>query len=564
MLNKVARNKDSLDEFQTAADNLEANAAKWQEIEALLRKTIGRLSIAARGIDSNLNTQLKVISDLSREKKDDKLAAALSKLTDIIAALDEKPHSRQRRSDPVLFLLELLQGIHFDADQRLQLRTICSDLLISVANGQDRDKISSSIKSLSNLINENFDHLQNSNRPAQIILELISLLEIEDSHKSTIQRRFQQSSDLDNTELEVLAAEINPYLGLPASDTSINSTVTTLLERLSALQGIESSAQKIKVRIEDRPEIENWADTLNEIVGSISDTLTRLNNEKCELEGFIANVTRQLGEISGVIAQDYDDHLSDHEDTQSLQILVKEGMTLLQNDFHSNEDLGQMKQAINHNIGLIKGGVDEFVSRINQRHEATEERNERLSEQLSKMEQETQELQEKLNENREKLLHDTLTGVHSRLAYDEQILKELARSQRYSTEFCYAIIDIDFFKRINDDFGHSAGDKALKIVAQIMLRCSRKSDYVCRIGGEEFVFILPNTDVSQASTVIEKLRTAISETNIHFKKQRVALTVSAGITGNRSGDTADSIYERADAALYIAKNSGRNCQHISD
>lgn len=564
MLNKVAQNNDSLNQYQTAAHDLEVKAAKWLEIEALLRKTIGRLSIAARGVDSNLDSQLKVISELSREKKDDKLAAAVTKLSDIIAALDEKSHSRQRRSDPILFLLELLQGIHFDADQRIQLRTICSDLLISVANGQDRDKVSGSIKSLSELINENFDHVQNSNRPAQIILELISLLEIEDAHKSTIQRRFQEASDLDSTELEVLAAELNPYLGLPASETSINSTVSALLERLSTLQGVESSAQKIKAQIEDQLEIENWADTLNEIVDSISDTLNRLNSEKSELEDFIANVTRQLGEISGVIAQDYDAHLSDQEDTQSLQILVTEGMTLLQSEFQDNEDLGQMKLAINHNIDVIKEGVDEFVSRIHQRHEATEERNELLSSQLSKMEQETQELQEKLSENREKLLHDTLTGVHSRLAYDEQIQKELARAQRYASKFCYAIIDIDFFKRINDDFGHSAGDKALKIVAQIMLRCSRKSDYVCRIGGEEFVFILPNTDVSQALTVIEKLRTAISETNIHFKKQRVALTVSAGITEYRVDDTTDSIYERADAALYVAKNSGRNCQHVSD
>ncbi|MFT5219808.1 MAG: hypothetical protein ACI87H_001948, partial [Gammaproteobacteria bacterium] len=309
MLNKAARNNDSLNQYQSATDNLKAKTAEWHDIETLLRKTIGRLSIAARGIDSSLDTQLKVISELSREKKYDKLAAALAKLTDIIGALDDKTRSQQRRSDPVLFLLQLLQERHFDTDQRLQLRTICSDLLISAANGQDRDKVSSSIKSLSALINENFDLLQTDNRPAQIIVELVNLLEIEDSHKSKIQRRFQGAKDLDRTELEVLAAEINPYLGLPESDTSIRSTVNTLLERLSGLQGVESSAQKIKTRIEEKAEVVHWADTLNEIVSSISDTLTRLNKEKSELESFIANVTRQLGEISGVIAQDYDAHL---------------------------------------------------------------------------------------------------------------------------------------------------------------------------------------------------------------------------------------------------------------
>ena len=169
-----------------------------------------------------------------------------------------------------------------------------------------------------------------------------------------------------------------------------------------------------------------------------------------------------------------------------------------------------------------------------------------------------------LEENREKLLYDSLTGVYSRMAYDDRIVQELSRWDRYQTPFSYAIVDIDHFKRINDDYGHNAGDKALKIIAQIMLKHVRQSDYVFRIGGEEFVVLLSNTGVTRANETIEKLRSSIGESSFHFKGERVSVTVSAGITETREFDDFESIYERADAALYQAKHSGRNCQVISD
>ena len=169
-----------------------------------------------------------------------------------------------------------------------------------------------------------------------------------------------------------------------------------------------------------------------------------------------------------------------------------------------------------------------------------------------------------LSENREKLLYDSLTGVYSRMVYDERIVQELARWNRYQAPFSYAILDIDHFKRINDNYGHNAGDKALKIIAQGMLQYARQSDYVFRIGGEEFVLLLTNTAAVDAATMIERLRSGIAESPIHFKSEPVRLTGSGGITEARVGDSYDSIYERADTALYRAKRAGRDCQVIAD
>ena len=243
---------------------------------------------------------------------------------------------------------------------------------------------------------------------------------------------------------------------------------------------------------------------------------------------------------------------------------VQQGMSLIQKNFQSSSDLKELKTGISKNIEEIRGGVDDFVDRFNERHEATEERNIKLTQQLSQMEQETQELQVMLQENRNKLMYDALTGVYSRMAYDERIVQEMSRWSRYQTPFSYVILDIDHFKRINDSYGHNAGDKALKIVAQMMQSYVRQSDYVFRIGGEEFVLLLTSTDVDAAAMTVDKMRGGIAESSFHFKGEPVQLTLSAGITETRAGDNVELIYERADKALYRAKNSGRNCQFIAD
>ncbi|MCP4386976.1 MAG: diguanylate cyclase, partial [Gammaproteobacteria bacterium] len=518
-----------------------------------------------RGFDEQLDKHLFLIQELSRDKRDEKLAGALKKLSTAVAALDDTQTNRKsRRSDPIMLMLELLQNIHFDATQRDQLKEICSELLISVANGYDRDSIGVYIQKLSVLINENFDNLGDDTKTVKILFRLLDLLSLDETSSSNMRAQLGNIKEFRDQELQTLADLINAQLGSASQDPSIDKVMTTLLERLAIVQGSNSAVQEIQTRVHEGVDDEQWPDTLNDIVNSISDSLKKLDQEKRELEDFIVNVTAQLGEITQVISADHKDHQSDHEDAQSLHEFVQQGMTLIQKNFQSTSDLHELKTEISKNIDEIRGGVDDFVDRFNERHDATEERNLKLTEQLTQMEQETQELQVMLQENRTKLMYDALTGIYSRMAYDERIMQELSRWGRYQTGFSYAILDIDHFKRINDTYGHNAGDKALKIVAQIMQSYVRQSDYVFRIGGEEFVLLLTSTNASAAATMVEKMRTGISESSFHFKGEPVSLTLSAGITETRNGDNVESIYERADAALYKAKNSGRNCQFIAD
>jgi diguanylate cyclase len=111
---------------------------------------------------------------------------------------------------------------------------------------------------------------------------------------------------------------------------------------------------------------------------------------------------------------------------------------------------------------------------------------------------------------------------------------------------------------VNDSYGHSAGDRLLSMIGKLLSQGKREEDFLARIGGEEFALLLPATNLEQARQVVERIRTQIAATAFHYKGQREQVTLSCGLTEFRDGDTPLTIYQRADAALYRAKESGRN------
>jgi len=224
----------------------------------------------------------------------------------------------------------------------------------------------------------------------------------------------------------------------------------------------------------------------------------------------------------------------------------------------SASDINTLKKLLDSNVHSLKDNISDYLTRGKERFTAAEQRNQALSEQVINMEKETVELKCRLEENKKKLIMDTLTGIHNRMAYNDQIKMLMARWQRYGELFSYAIIDIDHFKNVNDTYGHNTGDKVLKLIATIMKKNIRETDTLFRIGGEEFVLILPNTDREKAAPIIEKIRKSVSNSGFRFKEEKVIINISAGLTQVNDSDTVESLYERADEGLYKAKETGRN------
>ncbi len=154
---------------------------------------------------------------------------------------------------------------------------------------------------------------------------------------------------------------------------------------------------------------------------------------------------------------------------------------------------------------------------------------------------------------------DALTGLHNRREFESGMVREMERARRMHVPLSLAIIDIDFFKRINDQHGHDVGDRVLREVAQTLQGRIRKSDLLARIGGEEFALVMLGTQPPGAWVVLERLRLAVAALRLPAGSGAIGCTISIGITDRVETDVDwPMLYKRADQALYDAKEGGRN------
>jgi len=167
--------------------------------------------------------------------------------------------------------------------------------------------------------------------------------------------------------------------------------------------------------------------------------------------------------------------------------------------------------------------------------------------------------EQKLKEHNESLKQqsttDQLTKLYNRKYFDETIESEMQRSSRYKTALSIVIADIDFFKKVNDTYGHIAGDNILEDFASIIKDNIRSTDMAFRYGGEEFVILLPNTTAQEAKQLTKKLRKIV---NSHSFKEPKSITCSYGISEYKEKDTKEKFFKKADDALYFVKNNGRD------
>jgi diguanylate cyclase (GGDEF)-like protein len=155
-------------------------------------------------------------------------------------------------------------------------------------------------------------------------------------------------------------------------------------------------------------------------------------------------------------------------------------------------------------------------------------------------------------------MHDGLTGLFNRRAFDRLAAREIARASRRAAPFAVLMIDLDHFKAVNDDFGHPAGDRVLVDFAGVLQRCTRAADLVARYGGEEFCALLPETDAATALRVAERIRAAAAEGALGGLPRPVTASLGLTVVPVEAGASLAAALERADRALYAAKAAGRN------
>jgi diguanylate cyclase (GGDEF)-like protein len=207
--------------------------------------------------------------------------------------------------------------------------------------------------------------------------------------------------------------------------------------------------------------------------------------------------------------------------------------------------------AITHYVAVKENITDRKESQIRLRS---------INEQLAEQIKENLKLQEIL---REQAIRDPLTGLYNRRFLYETMGRELARAQREKYPISFMMMDIDRFKQVNDTYGHAAGDKVLVALASLLQTHTRLGDIACRYGGEEFLVVMPQVSEADAKRRAEQIRQSFHAMETDSDDAKLSATISIGIAFYpRDGGDSETVIKAADAALYQAKQAGRNCVRV--
>lgn len=356
-------------------------------------------------------------------------------------------------------------------------------------------------------------------------------------------------------QIETTAQQQEPEPVYSAIADHVEATLLDLLAELPLPEHHQSQAEALSTRIRaglNMYELVPVLDDLAVLMRVIADVGQR------EFEGYLKQLNERLAHFQGSLKETHEGYVEAVNTERALDTELREQVDGLNVSVQEATDLSNLKGLVENRLSGLLGTMEQYQSQRDERERQVTEHLQALVERVASMEQEATGFRQHIEEQRQKALIDPLTGLPNRAAWGERLEIELARWQRYNGHLLLAIIDIDHFKRINDDYGHLAGDKVLKIIAGELQKRMRKSDFIARFGGEEFVVLLPSTPLEGGLQLLETLRSAIEKCPFHFKGEPVTITLSAGISAFAEDEPSDEVFERADQALYRAKNLGRN------
>ncbi|SEM64670.1 diguanylate cyclase [Pseudomonas sp. ok272] len=335
----------------------------------------------------------------------------------------------------------------------------------------------------------------------------------------------------------------------------IESTLLGLLDDLTLPERHRPQAEAMRERLKNGL---NWYELLPILDDLAVLMLAITDSGQHEFEVYLKQLNERLESFQSNLQAASDGHADNRSAAHELDTQIREQVDGLHSSMQQAEDLEGLKHVLENHLEGLLGTMDQHKKQRDEREQEVAMRLQGLAERVASMEQEAQGYREHLEEQRQKALVDPLTGLPNRAAWSERLEHEVGQWQQHGNTLLLAMLDLDHFKRINDNYGHLAGDKVLKIIATVLRKRLRGSDFIARFGGEEFVLLMPDTSLPVGAKLLETLRAAIEACPFHFKGERVTISVSIGMSAFKAGEHSDLVLKRADQALYRAKDAGRN------
>jgi diguanylate cyclase len=341
-------------------------------------------------------------------------------------------------------------------------------------------------------------------------------------------------------------------------DEQIRKAIDGMLRELRRAPALLADVEALGKQLEVSLTPEQLPEVLNRIADLVARRIGALKQEKRDIEELLRVITGRLDEFTAYISNEDSDRRLALESTNDLRLRVTSEMTDLSAQVERGVNVAEIQRHVQERLSSIQSHLKEFREREERRASGHWDRSERMRQRVEKLETEARALHDRLRDEQRLALVDSLTQIPNRLSYDQRLGEEYKRWKRFNHPVCISAWDIDRFKAINDAYGHKAGDKVLRVVADCFAERVRDTDFVARYGGEEFVMLLTGADSTEVERLTENIRAAVASLGFHFRGTPVSITVSCGLTMFREGDTPEDAFERADRALYRAKESGRN------
>lgn len=523
-------NQDWKRKYLDVVEKLEAHEKQWQLSGSLLRQAMSRVALAAQGQDSQLDQEL----------------ASLRKL---IASRSPDPDQLETIVDALSVSISRLDGLRTQESEVLRPQDLLSQWMDSLSLPSH---LTDPLKQLRNSIQQttNINALE---APLDELAQLLNacLQAPADSAQGGIMKNL----------FGWLKPKNNAANNDQASDNDIHQLrhfSILLLDKLALPREFHAEVEKLKTLFSESASESEIARGVNAIADIITAMQQHMEDENRELQDFLRQLTENLREIDHNIAGAQSHHRASRDSSRKLDEAVHSQVQQIESSVDKEQDPEQLKAKIQQRVNAIREHLEQFRQNDEKNQQQIEAQLEQLNSRIHNMESEGDQLRQRLKEKHELAMHDPLTGLPNRLAYEERLVQEYTRWKRYGKSLVLMVIDIDTFKNINDTYGHTAGDKALKLIAEQMQKNLRSSDFLARYGGEEFVVLMPETDINSALIAANKLREEVAKCNFHYEGANVRITVSAGLSELREGDSGESVFQRADQAMLNAKQAGRN------
>ncbi|MFJ7285159.1 diguanylate cyclase [Pseudomonas sp. NPDC099000] len=335
----------------------------------------------------------------------------------------------------------------------------------------------------------------------------------------------------------------------------IEDTLLGLLDDLTLPERHRPQAEAMRDRLQNGL---NWYELIPILDDLATLMLAITDSGQHEFEAYLQQLNERLESFQSNLQAASDGHADNRSAAREMDTQIREQVDGLQSSMQEAADLDDLKHVLENHLEGLLGTMDQHQKQRDEREQEVAARLQSLAERVAHMEQEALGYREHLEEQRQKALIDPLTSLPNRAAWSERLEHEVRQWQQHGNTLLLAMLDLDHFKRINDNYGHLAGDKVLKIIASVLRKRLRGTDFIARFGGEEFVLLMPATPLASGAKLLESLRASIEACPFHFKGERVTITISMGFSAFKSGEHSDLVLKRADQALYRAKNAGRN------